>query len=195
MCDICQVGSAVHSHTLSTGHSIQQSWPTRENTMGFACVSCSLQQAQFLPELNLHSHQAKLCLQDAPAVLFCSEDRAVICRECDLMIHTANEFTAKHNRHILFQVAAGLKALPPPGPGRPDDNSQMASDTASAATHMDKVALYAAHIAMHQHIHSAARKAMRLLYAALTVTTAACLLVLSSVKDRKCSAACFWNPL
>ena len=55
------------------------------------------------------------------------------------MIHTANEFTAKHNRHILFHVAAGLKALPPPGPGRPDDHSQIASDTASAATHMDKV--------------------------------------------------------
>ena len=55
------------------------------------------------------------------------------------MIHTANEFTAKHNRHILFHVAAGLKALPPPGPGRPDDHSQMASDTASAATQMDKV--------------------------------------------------------
>lgn len=79
-----------------------------------------------------------LFLQDAPAVLFCCEDRAIICRECDLMIHTANEFTAKHSRHILFQVAAGLKALPPPGPGRPDSSSQIASDTASAATHMDK---------------------------------------------------------
>ena len=74
-------------------------------------------------------------------MLFCCEDRAVICRECDLMIHTANEFTAKHNRHILFQVAAGLKALPPPGPGRPDSSSQIASDTASAATHMDKAGL------------------------------------------------------
>lgn len=60
------------------------------------------------------------------------------------MIHTANEFTAKHNRHILFQVAAGLKALPPPGPGgpgRPDSSSQIASDSASAVTHMDKAGL------------------------------------------------------
>lgn len=76
--------------------------------------------------------------QDAPAVLFCCEDRAVICRECDLMIHTANEFTAKHNRHILFQVAAGLRPLPPPGPGRPEDTSQMASDNISTATQVDK---------------------------------------------------------
>ena len=42
-------------------------------------------------------------------------------------------------RHILFQVAAGLKALPPPGPGRPEDSSQMGSDNASAATQLDKV--------------------------------------------------------
>lgn len=42
-------------------------------------------------------------------------------------------------RHILFQVAAGLKALPPPGPGRPEESSQMASDNASAATQLDKV--------------------------------------------------------
>ena len=42
-------------------------------------------------------------------------------------------------RHILFQVAAGLKALPPPGPGRPEDTSQMASDNTSAATQLDKV--------------------------------------------------------
>ena len=38
-------------------------------------------------------------LQDAAAVLFCSEDRAIICRECDFMIHTANELTAKHSRY------------------------------------------------------------------------------------------------
>ena len=42
-------------------------------------------------------------------------------------------------RHILFQVAAGLKALPPPGPGRPEDTSQMGSDNTSAATQLDKV--------------------------------------------------------
>ena len=49
------------------------------------------------------------------------------------------------HRHILFQVAAGLKALPPPGPGRPEDTSQMGSDTASAATQLDKVCTTQSH--------------------------------------------------
>ena len=43
-------------------------------------------------------HLTIAALQEERAVLFCSEDRAVICRQCDLMIHTANEFTAKHHR-------------------------------------------------------------------------------------------------
>ena len=52
--------------------------------------------------IHISSHCIPLlaiaALQEERAVLFCSEDRAVICRQCDLMIHTANEFTAKHHR-------------------------------------------------------------------------------------------------
>lgn len=36
--------------------------------------------------------------QELPAVMFCSEDRAMTCRRCDLMIHTANQFTKTHHR-------------------------------------------------------------------------------------------------
>lgn len=43
-------------------------------------------------------------------------------------------------RHILFQVAAGLKALPAPGgPAPAGDTSQLASDSASTVTHLAKV--------------------------------------------------------
>ncbi len=116
----------------------------------FACMCASC----FTFQHACLTSPGNLCLQDAPAVLFCCENRAIICRDCDVMIHTANEFTAKHNRHILFQVAAGLKALPPPGPGRPDTSSQIASDTASAATHthMDK----AGSQNLHHHVSSPA---------------------------------------
>ena len=46
--------------------------------------------------------------------MFCAEDRALICRRCDLMIHTANEFTKTHHRYILSGFAAGLRPLPEP---------------------------------------------------------------------------------
>jgi hypothetical protein len=36
--------------------------------------------------------------------LFCQEDRAILCRDCDIPIHTANEHTQKHNRFLLTGV-------------------------------------------------------------------------------------------
>ncbi|CAK9140079.1 unnamed protein product [Ilex paraguariensis] len=38
---------------------------------------------------------------DKRAFLFCKEDRAILCRECDISIHKANEHTQKHNRFLL----------------------------------------------------------------------------------------------
>lgn len=48
--------------------------------------------------------------QDRQALLFCQEDRALLCRECDVPIHRANELTKKHNRYLLTGVK--LSAAP-----------------------------------------------------------------------------------
>ncbi|XP_058213224.1 B-box zinc finger protein 21-like isoform X1 [Rhododendron vialii] len=39
--------------------------------------------------------------QEKRAILFCQEDRAMLCTECDIPIHKANELTEKHNRFLL----------------------------------------------------------------------------------------------
>lgn len=36
--------------------------------------------------------------------MFCQQDRAILCRECDVSIHKANEHTQKHNRFLLTGV-------------------------------------------------------------------------------------------
>lgn len=36
--------------------------------------------------------------------MFCQQDRAILCRECDVSIHKANEHTQKHNRFLLIGV-------------------------------------------------------------------------------------------
>lgn len=36
--------------------------------------------------------------------MFCQQDRAILCRECDVPIHKANEHTEKHNRFLLTGV-------------------------------------------------------------------------------------------
>ncbi|KAL6207500.1 hypothetical protein ACLB2K_018458 [Fragaria x ananassa] len=42
--------------------------------------------------------------QERRAFLFCQQDRAILCRECDVPIHSANEHTQKHNRFLFTGV-------------------------------------------------------------------------------------------
>ena len=36
--------------------------------------------------------------------MFCKEDRAILCRECDVPVHTASEMTRRHSRFLLTGV-------------------------------------------------------------------------------------------
>ncbi|GMI88140.1 BZS1, SALT TOLERANCE HOMOLOG 7, B-box domain protein 20 [Hibiscus trionum] len=58
--------------------------------------------------------ESPLCdiCQERRAFLFCQEDRAIFCRECDVSIHRANENTQKHNRFLL----TGVKLTPSTSP-------------------------------------------------------------------------------
>lgn len=51
--------------------------------------------------------------------MFCQQDRAILCRECDDPIHSANELTMKHDRFLLtgikLSATAALYAPPPSG--------------------------------------------------------------------------------
>lgn len=52
------------------------------------------------------SKQSPLCdiCQERRAFLFCQQDRAILCRECDVPIHSANEHTQKHSRFLFTGV-------------------------------------------------------------------------------------------
>ncbi|KAF3505950.1 hypothetical protein F2Q69_00008551 [Brassica cretica] len=58
------------------------------------------------------------------ALLFCQEDRAILCRECDIPIHQANEHTKKHNRFLLTGVK--ISASPSTYPKASNSNSTAA---------------------------------------------------------------------
>ncbi|XP_076948653.1 B-box zinc finger protein 21-like [Bidens hawaiensis] len=46
--------------------------------------------------------------QDKKAFLFCQQDRAILCKDCDLAIHKVNQHTLNHNRFLL----TGVKVSP-----------------------------------------------------------------------------------
>uniref|UniRef100_A0A2P2KM29 B box-type domain-containing protein n=1 Tax=Rhizophora mucronata TaxID=61149 RepID=A0A2P2KM29_RHIMU len=48
--------------------------------------------------------------QEASGFFFCLEDRALLCRKCDVAIHTANPYVSAHQRFLLTGVKVGLES-------------------------------------------------------------------------------------
>ncbi|KAH0450120.1 hypothetical protein IEQ34_020812 [Dendrobium chrysotoxum] len=48
--------------------------------------------------------------QEASAYFFCLEDRAILCRNCDVSVHTANPCVSIHQRFLLTGVQVGLES-------------------------------------------------------------------------------------
>ncbi|KAJ6776171.1 B-BOX ZINC FINGER PROTEIN 18 [Salix koriyanagi] len=65
--------------------------------------------------LSTSSPQIPKCdiCQEAAGFFFCLEDRALLCRKCDVAIHTANTHTSAHQRFLLTGVKVGLEPTDP----------------------------------------------------------------------------------
>ncbi|CAN6443563.1 unnamed protein product [Victoria cruziana] len=50
--------------------------------------------------------------QEAIGYFFCLEDRALLCRKCDVAIHTANAYVSGHHRFLITGVRVGLEPAP-----------------------------------------------------------------------------------
>ncbi|KAI3693627.1 hypothetical protein L1987_76575 [Smallanthus sonchifolius] len=63
-----------------------------------------------LPPSPKDSPICDIC-QEEKALLFCQQDRAILCRGCDVAIHKVNEHTMNHCRFILTGVKLSPVAL------------------------------------------------------------------------------------
>lgn len=61
-----------------------------------------------LPPADVSAPNCDIC-QEAHAYFFCVEDRALLCRACDVAVHTANAFVSAHRRFLLTGVQVGLQ--------------------------------------------------------------------------------------
>lgn len=59
----------------------------------------------------------KICynLQETVGYFFCLEDRALLCRKCDVSIHSINAHVSAHQRFLLTGVKVGLESTEPSG--------------------------------------------------------------------------------
>lgn len=53
-------------------------------------------------------------VQETVGYFFCLEDRALLCRKCDVAIHSANTYVSAHQRFLLTGVKVGPETT---GPG------------------------------------------------------------------------------
>lgn len=78
---------------------------------------------QRVPLSTSPSHMPKcdIC-QELSGYFFCLQDRSVLCRRCDVVIHTANPLVSAHQRFLLTGVKVGLEATEP-GPSSTHSHS------------------------------------------------------------------------
>ncbi|XP_062181617.1 B-box zinc finger protein 22-like [Phragmites australis] len=58
--------------------------------------------------------------QECDAYFFCLEDRALLCRSCDVAVHTANAFVSAHRRFLLTGVQVGQEQDDDRSPEQPE---------------------------------------------------------------------------
>lgn len=51
-----------------------------------------------------------LYIQDKPAFIFCVEDRALFCQDCDEPIHSAGSLSANHQRFLATGIRVALSS-------------------------------------------------------------------------------------
>lgn len=61
--------------------------------------------------------------------MFCQEDRAILCRDCDVPIHSANHLTMKHNRFLLTGLR--LSSAPISSSSSPEEEMVVAGNNNS----------------------------------------------------------------
>ncbi|MBA0681954.1 hypothetical protein Goari_023720 [Gossypium aridum] len=72
------------------------------------------------------SKQVPLCdiCQEKRGFVFCVQDRAILCKDCDVPIHSANQYTQKHDRSLLTGVKLSATSALYDGDFLPQFNSQ-----------------------------------------------------------------------
>lgn len=113
LCDACD-RRVHHANKLARKHrrfslsSAEQSQPL--------CDICKVnnylhfQYSAFIASEDQFKWRQSRLLQERRGFVFCQEDRAILCRDCDDPIHSANQLTMKHSRFLL--TGARLSAAP-----------------------------------------------------------------------------------
>ncbi|KAE9621586.1 hypothetical protein Lal_00032848 [Lupinus albus] len=129
-CNVCEVAEA---KVLCCADEAALCWECDEKVHA-ANKLANKHQRVSLSMSSSHMPKCDIC-QEAFGYFFCLEDRALLCRKCDLAIHTANAYVSGHQRFLLTGVRVGLEATDPGASSSSlkSDSGEKVSDTKSSS--------------------------------------------------------------
>ncbi|XP_061372926.1 B-box zinc finger protein 22 [Gastrolobium bilobum] len=129
----CNVCEAAEAKVLCCADEAALCWECDEKVHA-ANKLASKHQRVPLSISSSHMPKCDIC-QEAFGYFFCLEDRALLCRKCDLAIHTANAYVSGHQRFLLTGVRVGLEATEPGASSTSlkSDSGEKISDTKSSS--------------------------------------------------------------
>ncbi|KAF5954741.1 hypothetical protein HYC85_007597 [Camellia sinensis] len=107
-CNVCEVAEA---NVLCCADEAALCWSCDEKVHA-ANKLASKHQSVSLSASSSPMPKCDIC-QETVGYFFCLEDRALLCRKCDVAIHTANTFVSGHRRFLLTGVKVGLEPTEP----------------------------------------------------------------------------------
>uniref|UniRef100_A0A5B7AUB1 B box-type domain-containing protein n=1 Tax=Davidia involucrata TaxID=16924 RepID=A0A5B7AUB1_DAVIN len=115
-CNVCEVAEA---NVLCCADEAALCWACDERVHAANKLASKHQRVS----LSTSSSQMPICdiCQEAVGYFFCLEDRALLCRKCDVAIHTVNSYVSAHQRFLLTGVKVGLE---PTEPGAPSSSGK-----------------------------------------------------------------------
>ncbi|CDP06052.1 unnamed protein product [Coffea canephora] len=107
-CNVCEVAEA---SVLCCADEAALCWACDEKVHAANKLASKHQRVP----LSTSSSQMPKCdiCQETVGYFFCLEDRALLCRKCDVAIHTANTYVSTHQRFLLTGVKVGLEPAEP----------------------------------------------------------------------------------
>ncbi|KAK7324492.1 hypothetical protein VNO77_28073 [Canavalia gladiata] len=129
----CNVCEAAEAKVLCCADEAALCWECDEKVHA-ANKLASKHQRVPLSTSSSHMPKCDIC-QETFGYFFCLEDRALLCRKCDLAIHTANTYVSAHRRFLLTGVRVGLEATEPGASSASlkSDSGEKISDTKSSS--------------------------------------------------------------
>ncbi|ERM99780.1 B-box zinc finger protein 22 isoform X2 [Amborella trichopoda] len=112
-CDVCEKAEAA---VLCCADEAALCWSCDETVHAANKLASKHQRVPLLLNSSHHANPKCDICQEKSGFFFCLEDRALLCRQCDVSIHTHSPYVSSHQRFLLTGVKVGLNHHTSPTP-------------------------------------------------------------------------------